>query len=60
MLERRKSVFYFLGNFLLVFLILASSFNYTLVAEVLCGGRGWGEEYQLATWPFHVFEGDQT
>lgn len=37
MLEGRKSVFYFLGNFLLEFLILASSFNYTLVAQVLWG-----------------------
>lgn len=37
MLERRKSVCYFLGNFLLVFLILASSFNYPLVAQVLGG-----------------------
>lgn len=37
MLERRKSVCYFLGNFLLMFLILASSFNYPLVDQVLGG-----------------------
>lgn len=50
-MSERSSVCYFSGNFLFTFLILASSFIYVLVAQVL-----WGSANLLA---FSVFEGDQ-
>lgn len=54
MSERRKSML-LPGQFSVHVFVLASSFNYALVARYLVAGRG----HQLTTWPFTVFEGDQ-